>query len=112
MGLIVDKDSNAILTMVERSTNFLIMGKLKYDKKAMPLDKTVWRLLLPYMGEHLKTITTDNGSEFAEHEWIAHRLALDIFTDAYASWQKGAIENTNKLIRLYIPKRNRYKYRY
>ena len=60
-----------------------------------------------------KTITTDNGSEFAEHEWIEHRLALDIyFTDAYASWQKGAIENTNKLIRLYIPKRNRYKYRY
>ena len=105
MGLIVDKDSNAILTMVERSTNFLIMGKLKYDKKAMPLAKTVWRLLLPYMGEHLKTITTDNGSEFAEHEWIAHRLALDIyFTDAYASWQKGAIENTNKLIRQYITK--------
>ena len=76
MGLIVDKDSNAILTMVERSTNFLIMEKLKYDKKAMPLAKTVWRLLLPYMGEHLKTITTDNGSEFAEHEWVAHRLAL------------------------------------
>ena len=112
MGLIVGKDSNAILTMVERSTNFLIMGKLKYGKKAMPLAKTVWRLLLSYMGEHLKTITTDNGSEFAEHEWIAHRLALDIFTDAYASWQKGAIENTNKFIRLYIPKRNRYKYRY
>jgi len=35
MGFIVDKDSNAILTMVERSTNFLIMGKLKYGKKAM-----------------------------------------------------------------------------
>ncbi len=52
-----------------------------------------------------KTITTDNGSEFAEHEWVAHRLALDIyFTDAYASWQKGAIENTNKLIRQYITK--------
>lgn len=105
MGLIVDKDSNAILTMVERSTNFLIMEKLKYDKKAMPPAKTVWRLLLPYMGEHLKTITTDNGSEFAEHEWIAHRLALDIyFTDAYVSWQKGAIENTNKLIKQYITK--------
>ena len=35
MGFIVDKDSNAILTMVERSTNFLVMGKLKYGKKAM-----------------------------------------------------------------------------
>ena len=67
--------------MVEHSTNFLIMEK------------------------YLKTITTDNGSEFAEHERTAHRLALDIyFADAYASWQKGAIENTNKL-RQYIPKR-------
>ena len=92
--------------MVERSTNFLIMGKLKYGKKAMPLAKTVWRLLLSYMGEHLKTITTDNGSEFAEHEWIAHRLALDIyFTDAYTSWQKGTVENANRLIRKYIPKK-------
>ena len=68
------------------------------------MDKTVWRRR-PYMGEHLKTITTDNGSQFADYEWIAHRLALDIyFTDAYASWQKGAIENTNKLIRQYITK--------
>ena len=62
MGLIVGKDSNAILTMEERSTNFLIMEKLKYGKKAMLLAKTVWRLLLPYMGEHLKTITTDSMS--------------------------------------------------
>lgn len=104
MDLIVDKDSNTILTMVERSTNFLVMEKLKHGKKATPMDKTVWRRR-PYMGEHLKTITTDNGSQFAEHEWIAHRLALDIyFTNAYASWQKGAIKNTNKLIRQYITK--------
>ena len=90
--------------MVERSTNFLVMEKLKHGKKATPMDKTVWRRR-PYMGEHLKTITTDNGSQFTEYEWIAHRLALDIyFTDAYASWQKGAIENTNKLIRQYITK--------
>ena len=105
MDLIVDKKGNAILTMIERSTNFLIMEKLKHGKKAMPPAKTVWRLLMPYKGEHLKTITTDNGSEFAEHEWMARRLGVDIyFTDAYSSWQKGAVENTNKLIRQYIPK--------
>ncbi|WP_306572350.1 IS30 family transposase [Segatella buccae] len=103
--LIVDKKGNAILTMIERSTNFLIMEKLKHGKKAMPPAKTVWRLLMPYKGEYLKTITTDNGSEFAEHEWMARRLGVDIyFTDAYSSWQKGAVENTNKLIRQYIPK--------
>ena len=68
MDLIVDKDNHSILTMIERSTNFLLMSKLKYGKKAMPLAKTVWRLLLPYKGDKLLTITTDNGSEFAEHE--------------------------------------------
>ena len=58
---------------------------------------------MPYKGEHLKTITTDNGSEFAEHEWMARRLGVDIyFTDAYSSWQKGAVENTN----MYIPNRS------
>ncbi|EEX18747.1 hypothetical protein [Prevotella veroralis] len=39
------------------------MEKLKYGKKVMPLAKMVW-LLLPYMGEYLKTITTGNESEF------------------------------------------------
>ena len=60
---------------------------------------------MPYNGENLKTITTDNGSEFAAHEWISRHLGLTVyFTDAYSSWQKGGIENTNKLVRQYIPK--------
>lgn len=105
MDLIVDNNSNAILTMIERKTNFLLMAKLKEGKKAMPLAKTVWRLLLPYKGDNLKTITTDNGSEFAAHEWITRKLGVPVFfTDAYSSWQKGAVENTNKLVRQYIPK--------
>ena len=66
MDLIVDKDSNAILTLTERSTNFLLVEKLRHGKKAKPLAQAVWRLFLPYKGEALKSITTDNGSEFAE----------------------------------------------
>ena len=105
MDLIVDKDGNAILTLTERSTNFLLMEKLRHGKKAKPLAKVVWRLLLPYKGEALKSITTDNGSEFAEHEWITKKLHVPIFfADSYCAWQKGAIENGNKLIRQYIPK--------
>lgn len=105
MDLIVDKDQNAIITMIERSTNFLLMAKLRYGKLAMPVAKTAWRLLLPYKGELLHTITTDNGSEFAAHEWLTKQLSVPIyFTDSYSSWQKGAVENTNKLIRQYIPK--------
>lgn len=105
MDLVVDKEGNAILTLVERSTNFLVMEKLKQGKKAKPLAKAVWRLLLPYKGESLKTITTDNGSEFAEHKWITQKLGVPVFfADSYCSWQKGAVENGNKLIRQYIPK--------
>lgn len=105
MDLIVDKDQNGILTMIERSTVFLLMAKLKHGKMAQGVAQTVWRLLLPYKGEQLRTITTDNGSEFAAHEWITKQLGVPVyFTDSYSSWQKGAVENTNKLIRQYIPK--------
>ena len=105
MDLIVDRDGNAILTLTERSTNFLLMEKLKHGKKAGQVAKAVWRLLLPYKGEALKSITTDNGSEFAEHEWITKKLNVPVyFADSYCAWQKGAIENANKLVRQYIPK--------
>ena len=60
-------------------------------------------MLLPYKGELLHTITTDNGSEFAAHEWLTRQLGAQVyFADSYASWQKGAVENTNKFIRQYI----------
>jgi len=104
MDLIVDRYNHAILTVVERSTNMLFMTKLRYGKKSEPLANEVCRLLLPYK-KHIKTITTDNGPEFAAHKLITKCLGVIVyFADPYASWQKGAVENTNKLIRQYIPK--------
>ena len=90
---------------MERSTNMLFMTKLPHGKKSGPLAREVRRLLLLYR-KHVKTITTDNGPEFAAHKLITEYLgAVVYFADPYASWQKGAIENTNKLIRQYIPKK-------
>ena len=87
------------------STNFLVMEKFKHGWMAKPLAKVMWRLMLPYKGEVLKTITTDNGFELAEYEWITKMLDLSVnFADSYCTWQKGAIENENKLVRQYIPK--------
>ena len=52
-------------------------------------------LLLPYR-KNLRTITTDNGSEFRNHRRIADALNAKVyFADSYASWQKGAIEKLN-----------------
>ena len=80
------------------------MIRFAHGKKSNPLAKAVRRLPLPYK-KHIKTITTDNGHEFAAHELITKYLgAVVYFADPYDSWQKGAIENTNKLIRQYIPK--------
>ena len=104
MDLIVNSHNHVLLTIVERSTNMLFMTKLAHGKKSEPLAKAVRRLLLPYK-KHIKTTNTDNCPEFAAHKLITKYLgAVVYFADPYASWQKGAIENTNKLIRKYIPK--------
>ena len=112
MDTIVGKDGKgAIVTLTERSTNMVLMEKLPQGKRPEPLAKTVIRLLFPYR-HTVRSITTDNGSEFCCHRMISKALSpkgsenpnLVFFADSYSSWQKGAIENANKLIRQYIPK--------
>lgn len=98
-----------ILTMTERKTNFVMIKKLPMGKDSKQVSKEVIAMLLPYK-DKLKTITTDNGVEFAAHELITKKLKVPVyFTDPYSSWQKGAIENANKLIRQYIPKGAAFK---
>lgn len=105
MDTIVGKgNKGAIVTLVEKSTGLLLMRKLAYGKQPEKLAQTVNKLLSPYRGK-IHTITTDNGLEFACHEKISKYTGAAIFfADPYSSWQKGAIENTNGLIRQYIPK--------
>lgn len=114
MDFIVDAYGHAILVLLERMTGFVMMEKLPYGKRAKPLSKTVVRMLFAYR-KYLKTITTDNGSEFAAHLDITaglRRKGLDdvtvYFAGSYCSWQKGAVENINKLIRQYIPKKSNF----
>ena len=112
MDTIVGKDGKgAIVTLTERSTNMVMMGRLPEGKRPEPLAKVVIGLLFPYRNT-IRSITTDNGSEFCGHQLISTALTprgtkdsnLVFFADSYASWQKGVIENANKLIRQYIPK--------
>ena len=105
MDTIVGRGNHgAIVTLIERSTNMLFMRKLKRGKNAKELARAVIHLLSPFKG-HIKSITTDNGTEFACHETISKSLGVKIyFADPYSSWQKGGIENANGLIRQYVPK--------
>ncbi|KAA6332942.1 hypothetical protein EZS27_018599 [termite gut metagenome] len=103
---IVGKENKgAILTVTERITGFLLMRKLSKGKNAQALAKELYLLLLPYK-KFVHSITSDNGTEFYEHTWIAQKLNADyFFAHPYSSWERGLNEYTNKLIRQYIPKK-------
>ena len=93
----------AILTINDRLTGRVWIRKLQ-GKEAIPVAKvTAWALRK--VKNLIYTITADNGKEFAKHEEIAQKLELDFyFCKPYHSWERGANENTNGLIRQYIPK--------
>ena len=97
-------NKDAMLTLVERSQGFSIITKLPKGKDAEGVLEAAYRELLPYIG-YIRSITTDNGTEFARHKELAEALGTKIyFAHPYSSWEKGLIEYTNKLYRQYIPK--------
>ena len=93
----------AILTINDRVSSFVLIEKLQ-GKDAKELAIKAVEKLVPY-NQWIHTITADNGKEFAEHEAIAKDLKIDFyFAKPYHSWERGANENTNGLIRQYFPK--------
>ena len=105
---IVGKNNKgAILTIVERKSAFVLMVKLN-GRNAIDLAKSTVRLLAPYK-DKVHTITSDNGKEFAKHQYIAKNLnARFFFAHPYSSWERGLNEYTNKLVRQYIPKKSSF----
>ena len=96
---------SCLVTLVEKSKSFVLIKRLE-TKHHSQVKKAVIQMLFAFRGTPaLKTITTDNGTEFYDHEEFAKVLKTRVyFTDSFCSWQKGAIENANKLIRQYFPK--------
>lgn len=107
IDLIIGKDQKgAIVTIVERTTAFFLMRKLPFGKNAGELANMVIDMMLPYK-EHVHSITSDNGKEFAEHQKISKKLLAEFFfAHPYSSWERGLSEYTNKLVRQYIPKKS------
>jgi len=101
--IIGKKDREALLTINDRATGLLYVDKIK-NKQALEIETKTIQLLENWT-PMLKTITSDNGKEFANHKSIAQKLEIDFyFAKPYHSWQRGANENLNGLIRQYFPK--------
>lgn len=94
----------AILTIIERKTLFTLLIKLITTEADTTRTKII-NALSSYK-PHVHTITSDNGHEFYDHKTIAEKLGTQyFFTHPYSAWEKGTCENTNGLVRQYIPKK-------
>lgn len=94
----------AVLTLHERSSRLMIAVRLA-GKAARPVAQTIARLLAPFPPQLRRTITFDNGTEFARHTDL-HALHIQtFFCDPYAPWQKGGVENAIGRMRRFIPRK-------
>ena len=101
---VIGSDRKSVLvTLVDRKTLFTLSAKIP-RKTARNVSDAMVRMLKPYK-EKVHTLTFDNGSEFIEHERVGKYLDADTYFAApYASWERGANENTNGLLRQFFPK--------
>lgn len=98
----------AIVTINDRATGLLRMKKVA-RKEAELVSKAATELLAD-LKPYLYTITADNGKEFAMHTQISQALGIDFyFAHPYHSWERGANENLNGLIRQYVPKSSSFE---
>jgi IS30 family transposase len=96
--------AHSAVTMVERSTGFTVMGKLERHT-ATECTQRVIEMISRHSGR-VATITADNGTEFHSYETVELATgALFYFATPHHSWERGTNENTNGLIRQYLPKR-------
>lgn len=91
-------------TFVERKSLYTTANFME-NKRAVSLNDAALSAFAHLPAKALKTITVDNGKEFAKHEQLAQALGVDIyFAHPYSSNERAINENTNGLIRQYVPK--------
>ena len=99
----------ALVTINERTSRFSLISHVPF-KTAELVTEAMIAMLKPFT-QCVHTVTTDNGREFAQHERIAATLDADFyFAHPYSSWERGANENMNGLIRQFFPKKMAFEF--
>ena len=100
----VGKSKACFVTLAERKTRYYIVIKSE-NKTAQAVKQAVIKTLGKYPEGTVRTITTDNGAEFAKWQEIERELKTNVyFADPYCAWQKGTNENLNGLLREFYHK--------
>ena len=97
------KGGGVIATLVERKSRYLLARGLA-SKHAEPAAAALAELLAVLPQAWRRTLTLDNGKEFSRFKTIEEATGISVyFADPYAAWQRGANENSNGLLRQYLP---------
>jgi IS30 family transposase len=93
-----------IVSIVDRKSRFTLLGKAQ-NKSQEVVGAVVKRLLKRLAKALRRTLTLDNGTEFNGHHAIEAGTGVDVyFADPYCSWQRGTNEQTNGVMRYFLPK--------
>jgi IS30 family transposase len=96
---------SAVGTLVERSTRFVFLLHLDQDHTALTVEKAMRRAIDTLPRELMRSVTWDQGVEMSNHRSITIETGIPIyFCDPHSPWQRGSNENTNGLLRQYMPK--------
>ena len=104
--LIIGQDgASACATLVERTTRYLIIVALPLGRKADQVCDALTRRIQGLPDQAMRTLTWDQGREMARHQRLTHDTGVDVFfAHPHSPWERGTNENTNRLIRRYLPK--------
>jgi IS30 family transposase len=96
---------SAVGTLVERSSRLVLLLHMNGDRSAMAVDAAMRKAITTLPRELKKSITWDQGAEMSKHTSFTIATGIPIyFCDPHSPWQKGSNENTNGLLRQYLPK--------
>jgi IS30 family transposase len=99
------RGSSAIITLVERSTRYVMLGALPQSRVSEEVTGVLTALMGRLPGELCKTLTWDQGAEMAQHATFTLATGCRVyFCDPHSPWQRGSNENTNGLLRQYFPR--------
>ena len=98
------QQSQALLAAVERRSRYTRLAKVSRRSSVLVAGQVI--RLLARQRAKVRTLTSDNGREFAAHQLISRKLQVKFFfARPYHAWERGTCENTIGLLRQYAPKR-------
>lgn len=98
------RHGGALISLVERKSGYLVLLPVA-SRKADPVRRSICGRLAQLPGELRHSVTFDNGSEFADYAALEKALGIEVFfADPHSPWQRGTDENTNRLVRQFLPK--------